>query len=94
MKTLLEYIKLHPEAFIATATRRSQTTPYQQNRANHLLLAKSISGEKWDNVTNIISMPEYQSPLDGVVVCLNDFSSLSHDVCVGIYESWIEGYIS
>tara|TARA_R100000541_G_C1897352_1_gene84009 strand:- start:55169 stop:55453 length:285 start_codon:yes stop_codon:yes gene_type:complete len=93
MKTLLEYIKLYPESFIATATRRSQTTPSQQNRTNHLFLAESISSKKWDYVESIITMPEYQSPLDGVVVCLNDFSNLPHDVCVGIYESWVEGYI-
>lgn len=94
MKTLLEYIKLYPEAFIATAIRRSETTPSQQNRTNHLLLVESISSGKWGCVENIITMPEYQSPLDGVVVCLNTYGNLPHDVCVGIYESWVEGSIA
>ena len=93
MKTLLEYIKLYPEAFIATATARSLTTPSKQNHNNHLLLVESISSGKWVYVGNIITMPEYQSPLDGVIACLNDYSNLPHDVCVGIYESWVEGNI-
>lgn len=89
--TLLQYIKLYPEAFSRTAEMRSITTPSATNRSNHILLSEAIDSQDWDTVERVINLPEYQSPLDGVIACLIGYSHLDMETCTEIYEFW-KGY--
>lgn len=94
MKTIFEYIKQYPEAFIDSALRRSHTSPSNINVSNHKRFMQCIEQEQWDDLELLINSTEYRTPLDGVVVCLDSFSHLPTEVCVDIYESWLEGEIS
>lgn len=73
MKTLLEAIQAYPERFMDTLARRADTTPNPINFENHLKLMAAIEEQDWDEVVRVISLPEYQKPLQGVVLCLNHF---------------------
>ena len=93
MKTIFEYIKQYPEAFMDSALRRSHTSPSNINVSNHKRFIQCIEQEQWVSLEVLINSPEYRSPLDGVVVCLNKFSDIPSEVCVAIYDSWLEGEI-
>ncbi len=94
MKTIFEYIKQYPEAFMDSDLRRSHTSPSDINVSNHKLFIQCIEQEQWNDLELLINSSEYRSPLGGVVVCLNKFSDLPSEVCVEIYDSWLEGEIS
>lgn len=85
---LLDYIKQYPDAFIYTAERRSGTTPSPTNRMNHTIFSEAIATEDWDTVEELVNLPEYRKPLDGVVTCLISYSVLDNDTCIEIYEFW------
>lgn len=87
MKTLLDYIKQYPDAFCYTAERRSETTPSPTNRMNHIIFAEAIANEDWNIVEELINLPEYRKPLDGVIACLINYSALD-DTCIEIYKFW------
>lgn len=91
MKTLLDYIKQYPDAFRYTAERRSETTPSATNRMNHNIFAEAVANEDWNIVEELINLPEYQKPLDGVVTCLISYSVLDNVTCIEIYEFWFGG---
>ena len=84
---LLDYIKMYPEGF----THRSETTPSDLDRENHLTFSEGIENEDWKVVEDMINSPEYRKPLDGVVACLISYSGLNFDTCCDIYELWNYG---
>lgn len=86
MKTILEYIKDNPIAFVGACEERSRTTPNQTNHKNHVLLAGAIKRTDWETVTAIINNPEYWKPLEGVVL-VADSHGLEHD-------DWLDAYVS
>ena len=71
MNTLLEAIQAYPERFMDTLSRRADTTPNPINFENHLKLMAAIEEQDWVEVVRVSSLPEYQKPLQGVVLCLN-----------------------
>ena len=88
---LLAYIKMYPEGFIQTIIHRSETTPSDRNRENHLTFAEAIEEGYWEVVEDMINSLEYRKPLDGVIACLVSNSGLDFDTCVDIYELWNYG---
>ena len=85
---ILNFIKQYPEEFCNVIKVRSQTTPSDINRRNHLLLVKYINSGAWNDVQQLISSTEYKHPFDVVIDCMNKYSGLEFDVCVDIYECW------
>lgn len=77
MNSIEEAIKKFPVEFQYTISGRAHTTPSEVNRVNHVALNAAISLEKWDNVREILELPEYQAPLHGVVYCLASYSDIS-----------------
>lgn len=73
MNTLLAAIQAYPERFMDTLERRADTTPNPVNFENHLKFLAAIEEQDWGRVVRLISLPEYQKPLQGVVLCLNHF---------------------
>lgn len=71
MNTLLEAIQAYPERFMDTLAHRADTTPSSTNFENHLKLMAAMEEQGWVEVVRVISLPEYQKPLQGVVLCLN-----------------------
>lgn len=71
MNTLLGAIKKYPKDFITAIYQRADTTPSEINRMTHETLAECITLEMWEEVENILTLNDYQKPLEGVVFCLN-----------------------
>ena len=79
---LMDVIKEHPESFIDTCHGRANTTPSMENRKNHLNLAFLIEKKEWEMAAHIITHPDYRKPLNGVVVCLQTYSSIPRDAYI------------
>lgn len=94
MLTILEAIKKYPDEFEITILARSRTTPSDQNRANHLALALAISYKAWDAVKSILEKPNYHRPLEGVIYCLNNYSSIDSSVHHVIVDLFSQGHIT
>lgn len=76
---LMDVIKEHPDCFVDTCHGRAGTTPSAENRKNHLNLAFLIEKKEWEMAAHIITNPDYRNPLNGVVVCLQTYSSIPRD---------------
>ncbi len=57
MKTIFEYIKQYPEAFVDSALRRSQTSPSNLNVNNHKYFMQCIEQGQWDRIEVLINSP-------------------------------------
>ncbi len=91
MKTILDYIKEYPEEFIASAERRADTTPSELNRKNHYKFTKCIYKGDWAGLKELLSDEEYTKPLEGVILCLNQYTDLDINICIVIHNNFKEG---
>lgn len=80
MKTLLESIQQYPDQFISTLHARADTTPSEENKRNHILLAAYIAGRYWESVIAILQLITYRKPLEGVIFCLDRYSEIDNNV--------------
>jgi len=83
---LLQLIKQHPEVFYNSVLRRSETTPSNINRENHTRLYESVSVKDWIGVEAVITLPEYRSPLEGVIYCMET----DHEVIMDFLAAYEE----
>lgn len=94
MLTVLEAIKQYPQYFQLSCLGRSRTTPSDVNRKNHIDLAAAIEVKAWDEVKNILDKPQYYKPLEGVIYCLGDYSSIDNSVHHVIVDMFHQGHIT
>lgn len=92
MKSVLEIIKENPSYFIGSCLNRSRTTPSNTNRANHIALSDFIDTENWEEVKNLISSPEYNRPLEGVILVAESVG-LPNKAWHEAYDAWEAGKI-
>lgn len=93
MNTILEAIQQYPEQFISTCRARANTTPSEENRTNHLVLSIAVNLEAWDQVEEILNIPSYRKPLEGVVFCLDTYSEIDRHVWSQIVDLFKEGKV-
>lgn len=94
MLTVLEAIKKYPSEFESTCLARGRSTPSDENRNNHNALALAISNKDWNAAKTILDDPKYRHPLEGVIYCLNMYSSLDHSVHHVIVDMYSHGFIT
>ena len=84
-ESVLCLLKAYPQEYAQTAIRRSETTPSSYNRGRHKELSSALKGSDWDAVVSIITDPQYQNALEGVLICANSYSDLDNEViCQGM----------
>lgn len=85
MKSIEAAIKKFPQEFMTTIEARSQTTPNETNRLQHLAMYEAIGEENWDEVHEILCSRYSAGPLTGVVYCLETYSGIEneawHEIC-------------
>ena len=94
MKSVLQYIKENPDAFMGAAEARSHTTPSHTNMMNHQRLVGYIHSENWYEVEKLITDEFYYKPLMGVVMVADDSYGLDSDDWFGAYDAYKAGNIS
>lgn len=87
MKTILQYIKENPDAFIGAAEERSRTTPSHTNMLYHQALMVYIHSKNWKMVEELITDSNYWKPLEGVVL-VSDSYGLDHDDWLDAYDAY------
>ncbi|QQG34169.1 hypothetical protein ZPAH1_orf00407 [Aeromonas phage ZPAH1] len=93
MKTILDYIKSNPDAFVGACGERARTTPSELNRTNHQKLAIFIENGCWDKVEDLIHDSSYWKPLEGVIL-VADGHGLDRDDWLDAYDAYQAGKIS
>ena len=93
MKTILEAIQQYPEQFISTCRARANTTPSEENKSNHLLMALNIASGDWSRVEHLLNHKGYCKPLEGVIFCLDTYSEIDNIVWHEIVNLFEEGKI-
>lgn len=84
-ESVLCLLKAYPQEYAQTAIARSETTPSSYNRGRHKELALALKGKDWDVVVSVITDPQYQNALEGVLICANSYSDLDNEIiCQGM----------
>lgn len=94
MLTVLDAIKQYPQHFQLACLGRAGTTPSDVNRENHIDLAGGIEVKAWDVVKTILDNPEYRKPLEGVIYCLGNYSSIDNSIHHVIVDMFNQGHIT
>ncbi|UYD59180.1 hypothetical protein HPMBJEAJ_00065 [Aeromonas phage avDM6] len=92
MKSVLQYIKENPDAFMGAAESRSHTSPSHTNMMNHKRLMVYIHSENWVEVEQLITDAFYYKPLEGVVLLAERYG-LDSDDWLGAYDAYEAGNI-